>query len=287
MAASMNHILFFGFGFSATALTQRLDPKLWKITGTSRSDEGVTSIKAQGINGVRFDQMQSIPHDVTHIVSSVPPGESDPVLDRFGDDLAKRAKDFTWVGYLSTTGVYGDHGGAWVDETTPLTPNTSRGEKRVQAEARWLQLFDHHGLPLQIFRLAGIYGPGRNQLLTVRNGTAQRIIKAGQVFSRIHVADIAGIILASMQHPNPGRAYNVADDFSCPPQDVVAHAAELLGMPPLPDIPFEVAKLSAMAQSFYADSKRVSNERVKKELGYKFIYPTYREGLRGLLEAKP
>jgi nucleoside-diphosphate-sugar epimerase len=277
----MKHLLCFGFGFSASTLAARLDRKAWRVTGTSRSNEGVAAIEAAGFEGVRFDQYTDIPRSVTHIVSSVPPGAGDPVIEKFGAQLAKHR--FDWVAYLSTTGVYGDHQGRLVDEEFPLTPNTERGEKRVTAEAQWLRLHQDHGVPVHVFRLAGIYGPGRNQLLTVRDGTAKRVIKAGQVFSRIHVEDIAGVMLASMARPKPGRAYNVADDEPCPPQDVVAYAAGLLGVEPPPEIPFEEADLSPMARSFFADSKRVSNARVKTELGYVFKYLNYRVGLKSLL----
>jgi nucleoside-diphosphate-sugar epimerase len=278
--ASMKHLLCFGFGFSAQALARRLDRKDWKITGTSRRSAGVNDMAKCDVTGVFFDDLKSIPSDVTHIVSSVPPSPDDPVIIKFGDALRAHAPQLTWAAYLSTTGVYGNHDGSWIDETFPLTPNTERGERRVAAEAQWSAL----GLPLHIFRLAGIYGPGRNQLLTVRNGTAQRIIKPGQVFSRIHVDDIAGMMLASIRHPHPGRAYNGADDEPAPPQDVVAFAAHLLGLPIPPDIAFADAELTPMARSFYADSKRVSNTRAKNELGYQFTYPTYRDGLRALQE---
>ncbi|MEO6610449.1 MAG: SDR family oxidoreductase [Aestuariivirga sp.] len=287
----MNHILFFGFGFSAEALTRKLDRNIWTISGTSRSAEGVDAINAQGFRGLLFDELTAIPDDVTHIVSSVPPNDSgDPVIQKFGAELSKRARGFQWVAYLSTTGVYGDHGGAVVDETTPLTPNTDRGSRRVAAEAAWNAI---DGLPLHIFRLAGIYGPGRNALENVKDGSAKRVIKAGQIFSRIHVEDIAGVLLASINKPRAGAIYNMADDEPCPPQDVIAYAAQLLNVPVPPDIPFEEAKLSAMARSFYADSKRVSNDLVKRELGYSFKYPNYRDGLKAILhqpagpDAKP
>lgn len=281
--AGMNHILFLGFGFSAEALARRLEPARWRITGTSRTNEGAAAIRAQGYEGIRFDTMDVIPESVTHVVSSVPPdADGDPVLRRLGPSLARAAHRLAWVAYLSTTGVYGDHAGGWIDEQTPLTPNTERGWRRLWAEEAWLRLRAEHALPLHIFRLAGIYGPGRNQLLSVLDGTAKRVIKHGQVFSRIHVDDIAGILLASMHKPRPGAAYNVADDEPCPPQDVVAHAARLLDRPVPPDIPFDEATLSPMARSFFADSKRVSNTLVKSELGYNFIYPSYREGLAAL-----
>jgi nucleoside-diphosphate-sugar epimerase len=272
----MNHLLCFGFGFSAGALAQKLDKNLWHITGTSRSAQGVAEITAQGFDGVLFDELNSIPKTVSHILSSVPPdANGDTVLQRFEEELATRR--FQWTGYLSTTGVYGDHAGGWVDESTPLTPNTTRGERRVLAEADWHKFSPH------IFRLAGIYGPGRNPLESLKAGTAKRVIKQGQIFSRIHVEDIAGILQASIANPNPGRIYNVADDEPCPPQDVITYAAALLGMEPPPEIPFEDAKLNAMARSFYADSKRVSNARVKTELGYQLLYPSYKAGLKALL----
>jgi nucleoside-diphosphate-sugar epimerase len=278
------HMLFFGFGFSARALARQLDRSEWKVSGTSRTAEGIADIEASDVCGIDFSALSSIPGDVTHIVSSVPPGEQgDPVLKGFGSELARRARQFQWVGYLSTTGVYGDHGGAWVDEATALTPNTERGQRRLVAEQQWLALHRDHGLPVHVFRLAGIYGPGRNTLDNLRDGTAKRVVKPGQVFSRIHVDDIAGVLLASMARPNPGRAYNAADDEPCPPQDVVTFAAEMLGMAPPPEIPFEDAKLSPMARSFFADSKRVSNMRIKSELGYRLHFPTYREGLKSLV----
>lgn len=279
----MKHILFFGFGFSAQALAQRLDRRVWTITGTSRTAAGADAIRASGFDGAVFSELAAMPDGVTHMVSSVPPDTNgDPVLRRFGDALKAGSSALEWLAYLSTTGVYGDHGGAWIDENTPRTPNTERGERRLQAEQAWQKLHRDHGVPLHIFRLAGIYGPGRNQLQSVMDGTARRVIKPGQVFSRIHVDDIAGILLASMAKPDPGAAYNVADDEPCPPQDVVAHAAGLLGKPVPPDIPFDVAELSPMARSFYADSKRVANARVKSELGYRFLYPDFRAGLAAL-----
>ncbi len=274
----MNHLLCFGFGFSAQALANRLDKQQWHVTGTSRSADGVTNIKAHGFEGVLFDELNTIPNSVTHIVSSVPPdAKGDPVLRKFKTELEARSNSFAWVAYLSTTGVYGDRAGATVDETAAVTPNTERGQRRVDAESAWAFLSPH------IFRLAGIYGPGRNALESLKAGTAKRVIKQGQIFSRIHVEDIAGILQASINQPNPSRIYNVADDEPCPPQDVITYAAQLLTMAPPPDIPFEQAELSPMAKSFYTDSKRVSNARVKEELGYKFLYPNYREGLKVLL----
>ena len=280
----MNHLLCFGFGFSARAFAARLDKQDWKISATSRDAAGIAEIEAQGLHGLPFDSTFQIATDVTHLLISAPPGENgDPVLHLFQAQLQRLSKQLQWVGYLSTTGVYGDRGGDWVDEESPLEPNTARGQRRLEAERRWLRLHKDFALPVHLFRLAGIYGPGRNQLLNIRDGSAKRIIKPGQIFSRIHVEDIAGVLAASLAKPNPSRAYNVCDDEPCPPQEVVEYAANLLGLPPPPEIPFEQAELSPMAKSFYADSKRVSNRRIKTELGYKLIYSTYREGLTALL----
>jgi nucleoside-diphosphate-sugar epimerase len=280
----MNHLLCFGFGFTAQTLAAQLPRESWQITGTSRSDDGVAAIKAQGVNAIRFDQLKTLPDDVTHVLSSVPPEKNgDPVLHSLAPELIRIRSKLRWVAYLSTTGVYGDHKGEWVDEDTPLNPQSDRARRRVEAEAAWTSL----GLPLTIFRLPGIYGPGRNQLVSVCDGSAKRIIKPGHVFCRIHVEDIAGVLLASINDPNPGRIYNVADDEPCPPQDVVAYACELLGREPPVAIPFAEANLSGMALSFYAESKRVSNQRIKQELGYQLRYPTYREGLQALMKNNP
>jgi nucleoside-diphosphate-sugar epimerase len=283
----MNHLLFFGLGFSARVLAERLAAKGWTVTATSRSVEGTEKIRAAGYNALVFDGTVPLPasawEGVTHVVVSAPPGaDGDPVLRLHAGDIAARARQFRWIAYLSTTGVYGDHGGALVTEETPLTPNTERGHKRLLAESQWLALWRSHGLPVHIFRLAGIYGPGRNQLLSLLDGTAKRVIKEGQVFSRIHVADIANVLEASIAKPNPGGAYNVCDDEASPPQDVVEHGAKLLGLPVPPAIAFEHAELSPMARSFYADSKRVSNARLKQELGVSLSYPSFREGLAAI-----
>jgi nucleoside-diphosphate-sugar epimerase len=280
MEQRVNHLLCFGFGFSARALSKHLKGREWNISATSRNAPNVNTIIASGVTGFLFNAELSIPADVTHILVSAPPDDQgDPVLRLFERQLLN-LRHVQWVGYLSTTGVYGDKGGGWVDEDTLLAPNTLRGERRLAAEQAWLGL----GLPVHLFRLAGIYGPGRNQLLTVINGTAKRIIKHGQIFSRIHVDDIAGVLAASIAGPNPQRAYNVCDDEPCPPQDVVAFAAEILGLPLPPAVPFEEVALSPMARSFYADSKRVSNHRVKAELRYQLLYPNYRAGLTALKE---
>jgi nucleoside-diphosphate-sugar epimerase len=275
----MPHLFCFGLGYSAQVLARRLTANGWNVTGTSRSGEA---------GSLAFDGTRPLPRSVfdgvSHLLVSVPPGEEgDPVLKCHRDDLVRLARSLRWAGYLSTTGVYGDARGEWVDETSPLQPITARGRRRLAAETAWREL----GLPLHIFRLAGIYGPGRNPLVSLRDGTAKRIVKQGQIFSRIHVDDVAGVVQASMAKHDPGQAYNVCDDEPCPPQDVVAFAAELLKIPPPPEIAFDDADLSPMAKSFYAESKRVSNRRIKDELGYRLIYPTYREGLRALAAEIP
>lgn len=278
----------FGLGFSAMALIARLRAEGWRIAGTCRSPEKQARLAAEGIDALLFDRERPMDNaavaltGVTHILSSVPPDAAgDPVIDHHGRDLAA-LDGVAWVGYLSTTGVYGDRGGDWVTENDDLTPSTERGRRRVAAERAWLAL----PLPIHLFRLAGIYGPGRNQLVSVRNGTAKRIDKPGQVFSRIHVDDIAAVLEASIRRPNPGAAYNVCDDEAAPPQDVVAFAAELLGVEPPPLVPFEAAELSPMGRSFYAESKRVRNDRIKSELGAELTYPDYRVGLHALLAAE-
>jgi nucleoside-diphosphate-sugar epimerase len=280
-------LLSLGHGYSADALARRLIPDGWTVIGTTRSPVKATRLKGAGIEPLVWpgEDLRPAIARATHILSSVAPGEAgDPVLLAAGDVIADAAPHLDWVGYLSTTGVYGDHAGGWVDEATPLTAGTRRGEMRVAAEAAWRDLADRSGLPLHIFRLAGIYGPGRGPFEKVRDGTARRIIKPDQVFSRTHVEDIAQVLHASILRPHPGAAYNVCDDDPAPPEDVLAHAAELLGLPPPPEVPFEEAEMSPMARSFYAESKRVRNDRIKNELGVVLRYPTYREGLAALLE---
>lgn len=276
-------LLCFGFGYSARVLARRLGPG-WSVTGTSR-DGG------QGMQ--RFDRAHPLPATafagVTHVLVSVPPDDrGDPVLDCHADDITA-LPDLAWLGYLSTTGVYGDRGGGWVDETSELRPSGARGRRRVDAETGWLDLYRDGGVPVHIFRLAGIYGPGRSPFDALRAGTAKRIApdegRPGQVFSRIHVDDLAAILQASMARPRPGAVYNVCDDTPAAPADVVARAAALLGVPAPPLIPFEDVGLSPMARSFYDDNKRVSNALVKRELGVALQYPDYRAGLAAILAA--
>ena len=283
----------FGLGYTAGVLSRRLMAQGWSVRGTARSEAACAELAAQGIAAWTFDRDRPLADPaaalggVTHLLASVPPDETgDPVLDLHGSDIAALSPPPQWAGYLSTTGVYGDRGGGPVDEASTRRPSSVRGERRMAAENSWCGLWRDRGVPVHLFRLAGIYGPGRNALETVRRGQAHRIVKPGQVFSRIHVDDISATLEASMARPNPGAAYNVCDDEAAPPQDVIAFACELLGVDPPPEVPFETAELSDMARSFYADNKRVANDRIKRELGITLRYPNYRAGLRALLKSE-
>ncbi len=265
-------LLVFGLGYTARALARRLGSD-WTIAGTSRAgDSGC----------LRFDREHPLPasafHDVTHILVSIPPDEvGDPTFDLHRADIA--LKSLQWLGYLSTTGVYGTRDGGWVDEGSELRPTSARAERRAAAEREWLKMGAH------VFRLAGIYGPGRSVFDALRTGSAKRIDAGGQVFSRIHVDDIAAVLLASIARPRPGAIYNVCDDEPAAQEAVVAYAAALLGMAPPPLLPLAEAELSPMARSFWADNKRVSNALIKGELGVALAYPSYREGLAAVLAA--
>ena len=278
------NLLIFGYGFSSRALARSL-PDHWNVRATTRTQEKAERIAEDGVTSLIFPGTDMAEHIAwaSHVLLSAGPQDGrDPVLLELRDAFVS-ARHLEWVGYLSTTGVYGDHKGGWVTEDAPLTPATKRGQARVAAEGEWMTLFHKHQLPVHLFRLAGIYGPGRGPFAKVRAGTARRIIKEGQVFSRIHVDDIAQVLRASIAQPNPGAAYNVCDDDPAPPQDVIAHAAELLSLPIPPAIRFEDAEMTPMARSFYAESKRGDNTRSKDELGVRLIYPDYRVGLAQLL----
>lgn len=283
-------LLIFGMGYTARALVEAW-PGDWPrdFVVTTRSAEKAEALRREGFDARIFpgDDLSGEVARSTHLLATAGPENGhDPLLAELRDAIAARARGLDWVGYLSTTSVYGDHDGEWVDENAPVAPSTQRGRARAAAEAEWSAIHSENGLPLHIFRLAGIYGPGRGPFRKVREGTARRIVKPGQVFSRVHVEDIAQVLIASMRHPNPGAAYNVCDDDPAPPQDVIAHAAELLGMPPPPEVAFEEADLGPMARSFYAENKRVRNHRIKTELGVELRYPDYRSGLAQLLSAE-
>lgn len=277
-------LFVFGLGYSATVLAHRLVEKGWRVDGTRRSEAAAPG----DIATHRFERGHPLDDAgraalaaATHLLSSVPPDEAgDPVLDAHGRDIAAH-RGLAWVGYLSTTGVYGDSGGAWLDETAPLKPSSARGRHRVAAEAAWRKLAAQ-SVPVHIFRLAGIYGPGRNAIAQLRAGTAKRVDRPDILFSRIHVEDIASVLEASIKRPNPGAVYNVCDDRPAPSEAVVRHAAALIGVEPPPLTAFEDAGLSPMARSFYADNRKVSNARIKRELGVRLAYPDYEAGLEAL-----
>lgn len=273
-------LLSIGHGFSASVLGAHLIKDGWTVYGTTRSVEKAKKLNNDGVNSIIWPGTNLTPYiqKATHILTSVSPNsQGDPVLNQYNEILSKNT--FDWVGYLSTTGVYGNHNGGWVDENSPLKPNTTRGKLREEAELSWSKL----NINLHIFRLAGIYGPGRGPFSKVRNGTARRIIKEGQLFSRIHVDDIAQVLLASIRYPRQGAIYNVCDDNPAPPEDVISYAAELLDMPIPIAIDYDKAEMSPMARSFYAENKRVSNELIKKELGVELKFPDYKAGLQSLL----
>lgn len=277
-------LVVLGHGYSAGFLTRRLVPEGWAVTGTTRDDPA--RVQAAGATPLRWPGEEdavraALARADAILVSAGPDGGECPALRDFGAAIA--ASPAGWLGYLSTTGVYGDRQGDWVDEDSDLAPSTRRGRDRVAAEAGWQALAAARGLPLHIFRLAGIYGPGRGPFEKVRNGTARRIVKPGQVFSRIHAEDIAQVLAASIARPDPGAIYNLCDDDPAPPEDVLEHAAHLLGLPPPPAEDFATAAMTPMARSFYAESKRVSNARIKRELGIRLIHPDYRSGLAAIL----
>ena len=286
---SIGRFFCFGLGYSATHLARLLLADGWHVAGTCRSLEQKKTLEAEGFEVHIFDGTTPLKNaretlkNTTHLLSSVPTDGTvaDPVLEYHFEDIGD-ILTLQWVGYLSTTGVYGDRNGGWVDETAPLEPTGPRGEQRVTAEARWMDLWWDGGLPIHGFRLAGIYGPGRSALDTVKAGRAKRINKAGQVFSRIHIDDITQILHASMAQPHPGQFYNCCDDNPAPPEEVIAFACKLLDVEKPPLIPFNEADLSPMARSFYRDNKRVSNQRIKQELGVSLRWPNYKEALNFL-----
>ncbi len=275
----------FGYGYSAEALARRLSPRLAALAGTRTNpaapvEAGATLIAYAGDGPSAA--VRALLAGVTHILVSIPPDlEGDAVLRHFGKDIAA-LPDLAWIGYLSTVGVYGDAKGGWVDEQSPMRPTSERSLRRVEGERAWLDFGAATGRRVEVFRLSGIYGPGRSVIDNLRAGTARRIVKPGQVFNRIHVDDIALALAAAIDKDTGHRAYNVSDDEPAPPEDVVAYAAELLGLPVPDAVAFDAAGLSGMAATFWAECKRVRNERLHRDLGVALMYPTYREGLRAL-----
>jgi nucleoside-diphosphate-sugar epimerase len=284
------HLLVLGFGYSASAFAREIRAECASLTVTARSAEKVVRLGAESWDALIFDGRSSHPAlesaiaRATHILVSAPPSEmGDPVINALEGALM-RAPHLERVLYLSTVGVYGDHEGAWVDEESPLRPVSQRSLQRVAAERAWMIFASNKGIDLGIFRLSGIYGPGRSAIDNLRAGTARRIIKPGQVFNRIHVADIAGALCAAIRHEGALGVFNLTDQEPAPPQDVVEFAAKLLKLPVPPDIPFEEAQLSEMGRSFYGENKRVANGLIRSALDYTFRCPTYREGLRACIE---
>ena len=277
-------LLCLGYGAIAKALVRRLPPAEWSVTGTTRNGATAALMKASGVAALDLATAldPSALADATHILISIPPDDQGDLAFNAGAAALRAAPKLHWVGYLSTTGVYGDLQGRWAFEWTPAAPLSTEGKRRALAERQWLE----SGLPVHVFRLPGLYGPGRSAFDRLRAGDARRIVKQGQVFSRAHEDDVAAALLASIQRPNPGRIYNICDDEPAPPQAVTAYASKLLGMAPPPEIALQDANLSPLAQRFYAESKRVSNARAKSELGWRPLFPTYREGLAAILDAE-
>ena len=285
------NLFIFGLGFSGRTIAERRLARGDTVTGTVRSQDKARTLSAAGVTARVFghdgrdDVIDSDIAACEALLISVPPGTGgDPVLAAYARQIAS-APNLRWIGYLSTIGVYGDHGGAWVDERTPATPTNARSREHAAAEQAWLAFGAANSIAVQIFRLAGIYGPGQSQLVQLARGTARRIIKPGQVFNRIHVEDIARAVDASLDRPRSGAIYNVTDNEPAPPQDVVTFAASLCGVAPPREISLEDAGLTEMGRSFYAESKRVRNDLLRNELGVTLAYPTYREGLRALRAA--
>jgi nucleoside-diphosphate-sugar epimerase len=289
----MSRLFAFGFGYSAQTLAARLARRGWTIAGTARDESKRDALRAQGFDAAPFSgdaphpDVDLLLNGTTHLLHSIPPSRQgdasngDHVLTHYGEVLTQLST-LQWVGYLSTVGVYGDQKGKWVSEDTPPRPNSARTEARVLAEQAWLDFGAKTGVPVHIFRLAGIYGPGRSVFDKLATGTARRINKQGQVFSRIHVEDIATVLEASIAQPQAGEIYNVADDEPAAPADVVAYAAQMIGIEPPPEIDFDEADLSPMVRSFYEGSRKIGNARIKSDLGVKLRYPTFREGLAAL-----
>lgn len=285
----MLRLFVFGLGYVGDAFADALRARGWEIAATARDAVQAEKLRAQGIlpaDPSDRDAMAAALTGVNAILVTAPPSpDGCPALEAIIPALAQAQAYPDWIGYLSTTGVYGDFDGRWVFETSPLKAQSVEGARRVGAERDWQEVARGMGLTLAAFRLPGIYGPGRSALDRLRAGEGRRIVKAGQVFSRIHVEDIVTGLLASLDRPRAGGVYNLVDDEPAPPQDVMEHAARLLGVPVPPDLPFNELGLSPATRRFYAENKRVSNALAKAELGWRPKYATYREGLAAILAA--
>ncbi len=282
-------ILIFGYGGVGAALGQRLRGDNWSIAATARTPEARDALTRQGVTPLNpADGVAVARHiqDVDAVLITAPPGEAGcPGLAALGAALRGRRAPPPWIGYLSTTGVYGDHAGRWVFEQTPLTPLSAEAIRRVAAEAAWRALAGDLGPPLAIFRLPGLYGPGRSAFDRLRAGDARRLIKPGHLFSRLHLDDAASGVAAALARPRAGAIYNLCDDEPAPSADVTAHAARLLGLAIPPEEPLNLDALSAAGRRFWSETKRVSNAQAKAELAWRPSYPTYREGLAAILAA--
>ena len=278
-------LLIFGHGYTANTFVDYIRNIDWEIFGTTRNPQTADLLIKKGVKPLMWSdgsKIKSVINQSDYILHSIPPTENgDPVYKRFSKAIISRSTNLSWFGYLSTTSVYGNHDGKWVDENIPVNPSSNRGLLRVKAENHWSGIKD---LPLHIFRLAGIYGPKRSPLDKIRSGKAKLISKPGQFFSRIHVEDIARVLKASIEMPNHGSVYNVCDDMPAAPDKVLDYAAKLINYPDLPKVAFEEAELSSMAKSFYSDNKRVKNERIKSELKITLKYPNFETGLNALAE---
>ena len=280
----------FGYGFSAQALARRLRPQGWSVAASCRRREETERLRAEGVEPVDLDDQDRLGEVLSGaravLISAPPTAEGCPALPALAPAIARTGAFPDWIGYLSTTGVYGDRRGGWVFETSRLAAQSVEGARRVAAERDWREVGRGMGLTVAAFRLPGIYGPGRSTLDRLREGRARRIVSPEHVFSRIHVDDLAAGLEASILKPRGGAAYNLCDDEPCPNSEVVGYAAGLLGLPPPPEVALAEAKLPPAALRFYAESKRVSNALAKAELGWRPMYPTYREGLRAVLAAE-
>lgn len=289
----MKKLFCFGYGYTCDYLGyELLERGGWQVAGTTRDREKRTALRARGIQAHLFDHEhpladpQLILKDTTHLVISTPPDDDgDPAFLMHEHDILN-IPTLEWVGYLSTTGVYGDRGGGVATEEDPISPSARRGSRRVRAEEQWLSLQKESGLPVHVFRIAGIYGPGRSALDSVRAGVARRINKPGHAFGRVHVEDIVQTLLASFERPNPGSIYNVIDNLPAPSHEVIEYACKLLERPVPPLVDFEEANLAPITRSFYMENRRTSNAKIKSELGLQLRYPDFKAGLRGCLEAE-
>ncbi len=273
------HVMIFGCGYSGKAIATSFSESGIRVSGTTRSEEKAEELRQAGIETFIFDgetlseELRAAMASATHLVQSIAPRDTDPLLTLLGDDGRALLPNIKWIGYLSTVGVYGDHKGAWITEEAPCVPVSGRSKERLDAEEGWLALGRARSVPAAILRLSGIYGPGRNAFVNLDRGSARRIIKKDQVFNRIRVEDI-GASTRFLSENGLGGIYNITDDQPGPPQDVIVEAARLMGVEPPPEQPFEAAEMTPMARSFYGENKRVSNAKLKTA-GFRFSFPNY------------